>query len=82
MEEGRIQSQDEQTVECTRYSKIIGEERVTCDIWESGKESDKHKNWIKRLKKLEKDGEEDEIVNLYAEAADGWSAVDHAVGRH
>ena len=39
--------------------EIVGEERVTCDIWESEKESDRHKNWIKRLKKREKDGEED-----------------------
>ena len=43
-------------------------------------ESDKHKNLIKRLKKLKKDGKVDEIEDLYAEAADGWSPLDHAVG--
>ena len=60
--------------------KSLGKKGLHVIFGKAKKESDKHKNWIKRLKKLEKDGEEDEVENLYAEAADGWSAVDHAVG--
>ena len=60
--------------------KSLGKKGLHVIFGKAKKESDKHMNWIKRLKKLEKDGEEDEIENLYAEAADGWSAVDHAVG--
>ena len=43
-------------------------------------ENEKHKAWIKRLRKLERAGEEDEIERLYSEVADGSSPVDHAVG--
>ena len=43
-------------------------------------ENEKHKAWIKRLRKLERAGEEDEIERLYSEAADESSPVDHAVG--
>lgn len=60
--------------------KSLGKKGLHVIFGKAKKETDKHKNWIKRLKKLERDGEEDEIENLYAEAADGWSPVDHAVG--
>ena len=46
----------------------------------SKKNSMAHEVLIRKLKKLEKAGDKDEIENLYAATAKGWSALDHAVG--
>ena len=58
----------------------LGKKGMHVIFGKSKKNSLCHEKWMKRLRKLEREGEEDEIENLYAAAAEGWSALDHAVG--